>query len=202
VGSAGPPFRWFNQRGLLTGDISARDDAEPHACRRSGEPAAFRDGRRDGVNARRSRLADAHDQLIGSDGLRRELAAVEHQVRQQLTQRAVLEARRLPLGGVDHDDRAPPRGGDGAQLGGRRKATTAAAAQARTLDPLDQLGGRAPAALRPPISDRREAAVDVQMLVEAQCSAVRGDTAQQPRQRRRGGLPQGGRTPLARAVLE
>ena len=57
--------------------------------------------------ARRRGLAHAHDHFLGADGLGGELAAVEHQVRQRLAQRAVLQARRLALGGVDHDDRRP-----------------------------------------------------------------------------------------------
>ena len=97
-------------------------------------------------------------------------------------------ARRLALGGVDDDDRAPARGGHGAQLRGGREARAAAPAQAGALDLLDQ--GRLRAASVPALRIGSRP-VRVEVCFEAH-RAVRGDARQQPWQAG-GRLQRGGR---------
>ena len=101
-------------------------------------------------------------------------------MRQRLQQRAVLEARRLALGAVGHDDRAPARGGDGAQLRRGGEGRAAAAEQAGALDLVDQRA--ASRASRAPAAASGRLAVDGEVLLQRQ-RAVGGHALQQPRQR-------------------
>ena len=104
-------------------------------------------------------------------------------MRQRLEQRAVLQARGLALGGVDHDDRAPARGSRPRASCGRRKAGAAATAQARALD---LARSAAPTRSRAPVVRALAAGSGpwtARCSLEAQ-RAVGRDARQQPRQRR------------------
>ena len=109
VGFAGPPFEVADERRLLPGDVVAGDDHHRQPRRAAGAPGAPARSsiarrccrcRRRATRRRTTITSSAPTASAAST------AAVEHQVGQRLEQRAVLEARRLALGGVDDDDRA------------------------------------------------------------------------------------------------
>ncbi len=184
-GLGGAAAEVVDERRLLPGDVVAghRRQAQGAAsARRRRGP--FLDRARHAPDAGVGRLAHAHDQLIRADGLaRRGSAPSSTRCGSDSQQRAVLQARRLALGGVGHDDRAAARAGDGAHLGGRGERRAAAPEQARALDLLDQHVACSRARRRPRPRRAGQRTVHVEVLARACSGAARADPAEQPRQR-------------------
>ena len=175
-----PPVEVADERRLLAGDVVTRHAREAQRRRCIGELAPFGDRLRGGLRAGAGGVAHAHDHFLGVDRRRGQLAAIEHQMRKRAHQRAILPARGLALGGVDHDHRAPARARDRAQLVRRRKRAATAAAEAGVLELPDQLRLPAPAAGQL----RRRLTVECEVLCQAH-RPVRRDAREHARQRLR-----------------
>ena len=115
------------------------------------------------------------DHLVGADGARGELGAVEHEMGELAQQQRVLRAQRLALAAVGDDDRAPARRGDRAHLAapsGRRRRRGRAGPRARRRRAAPS--ARAPAA--------RGRAVQLEVAVE-RCHRPVGAADEQARER-------------------
>src|ERR1700694_1028658 len=97
-------------------------------------PCAERLVERTGRRSRRSREVDHH--LVSSHRFGGEQRTVDHEMWPVLAQRLVLRRQRLPLGGVDHNDRTMPGRGAcrAAPLARRGKPGAAAAAKTTALE--------------------------------------------------------------------
>ncbi len=101
---------------------------------------ALVDGPAHGSHGRLVLPADVEDDLVGADGLRRQVGPVNHEMRPMRHQDPVLGAGRLALGTVHQDDgRAALPFGQGTPLATDREAGAAAAEQPACLEARDEI---------------------------------------------------------------
>src|SRR5206468_648309 len=99
----------------------------------------------EGLRRRLVALADVQQDLVGAHRRCGELRPVEHEVRAEEQQRAILVTERLAFGPVDQDDGSRPDGPfrDRAPLAPDRKSGPAAAQQPARLELTDEPGAAA-----------------------------------------------------------
>src|SRR5207237_10935292 len=90
-------------RRRLAGDVADRRLYQPD--RDAIPPDALGDGATHGAHRIPVLAPHVHDQLLGADRLRRDEPAVDHQVRAEMHERAVLRDEGLTLGAVGYDIR-------------------------------------------------------------------------------------------------
>ena len=122
VGRGGPPLSC--ETSAVSCPVRKRSAAANSSKRTpsSARGAALRERALEAEPRDRVRSLERDDHLVGADGARRELGAVEHEMRELAQQQRVLRAQRLALAAVGDDDRPAARAADRAHLARGREA--------------------------------------------------------------------------------